>query len=232
MRFKHVVDLTHTLDSDFPYIPVPNVTFPFGIEPIATLSEMGVAANQWRIHEHIGTQIDAPNHFVQGGRSIDQIRPDELIVPVVVIDFRKHAAADRDAVVMPSDVETWETQHGRIPAGACVMFNFGWAQYLGDARYVGLDDRHVKHFPGVSPETARFLVEQRGIWGIGVDTLSFDPGIDGTYQTHRVLLGADKWALEAVANLDRLPPTGATLIVGAPKVRGATGGIVRLIAVW
>jgi kynurenine formamidase len=231
-RFEHVVDLTHTLDADFPYIPVPGVTFPFGLEPIATLDANGVAANAWRIHEHLGTQIDAPTHFAKGGRALDQMRVDELIAPVVVIDLRERAAADRDYAVSQADIEAWEAEHGRIPAGACVMFNFGWAQYIRDRRYIGLDDRRVKHFPGLSPEAARFLVEQRDIWGVGVDTISFDPGFDGTYQTHRTLLGADKWALEAVANLDQLPATDATLFIGAPDVRGATGGIVRLIAAW
>jgi kynurenine formamidase len=191
------------------------------------------------VRRHLGSrseaedaQIDAPNHFAQGGRSLDQIRPDELIVPLVVIDFRERAKTDRDAAVSPADIEAWKATHGPNPDGACVMFNFGWAQYIGDARYIGLADDHAKHFPGISPEAARFLVARRNIWGVGVDTISFDPGPDGAYQTHRALLGADKWALEAVASLDRLPPVGATLFIGASKVRGATGGIVRLVASW
>jgi kynurenine formamidase len=230
---SHVVDLTHPLDGAFPYIPVPGVTFPFALEPIATLEANGVAANRWIVHEHLGTQVDAPNHFAAGGRSLDQIRADEMIVPVVAIDFRARAAADRDAAVSAADIVAWEAEHGRIPDGACVMFNFGWSQYIRDpSRYLGVDAQHVKHFPGISPEAAAFLVRERSIWGVGVDTISFDPGQDGTYQTHRVLLGADKWALEAVANLDQIPIVGATLFVGAPNVRGATGGPVRLLATW
>jgi len=87
-RFAHVVDLTHTLDSAFPYIPIPGLTFPFALEPIATLEANGVAANKWTIHEHLATQIDAPNHFAAGGRGLHELRADELIVPVVVIDIR------------------------------------------------------------------------------------------------------------------------------------------------
>lgn len=232
-RFANMQDLTHTLDENFPYIPVPNVTYPFSLRPIATLETMGVAANEWRIHEHLGTQIDAPSHFAAGGRALHQIRPDELTAPLVVIDISARAASNPDAELTVADIQAWEARHGRIPDGAAVVMNSGWERYVTDAaRYVGADANHVKHFPGISLEAARFLVEQRRIWGVGVDTISIDPGRDGEYRTHRLVSAADKLALEAVANLSRVPAAGATLIVGATKVRGATGGPVRLIAVW
>jgi kynurenine formamidase len=231
--FKHMVDLTHTLDSSFPYIPIPGLTFPFRSEPIATLDQHGVAANKWTIHEHLGTQIDAPNHFIENGRSLDKIRLDELTAPLAVIDIRAKAAANPDAVLTVDDVLAWEKRYGRLPDGACVVMHSGWGKFVTDSkRYIGQDKHGVKHFPGIAKETAEFLVRHRKIWGVGVDVVSFDPGVDNTYQTHRVLLGADKLALEAMANLDKIPASGATLIVGAIKVRGATGGPVRLIAVW
>jgi kynurenine formamidase len=228
-----MVDLTHTLDSAFPFIPIPGLTFPFDSEPIATLEAHGVAANKWTIHEHLGTQIDAPSHFIANGRSLDQLRLDELTAPLAVIDIRDKAASNPDAVLTVEDVLAWEKRHGRLPSGACVMVNSGWGAFISDPkRYIGLDENGVKHFPGIAKQTAEFLVNKRRIWGVGVDVVSFDPGVDDTYQTHKVLLGADKLALEAVANLDKVPPSGATLIIGATKVRGATGGPVRLIAVW
>lgn len=233
MRFEHVLDLTHTLDGAFPYIPVPGITFPFRLKPIATLEANGVAANSWEIHEHLGTQIDAPNHFAKGGRSLDQLRANELIVPVIVIDISERAQNDADAVLTVADITAWEARHGRVPDGACVMMHSGWQRFVTDpARFIGRDSQGVLHFPGISLEAAQFLLRERAIWGVGVDTISIDPGSDHTYQTHRALLGADKWALEAVANLDKLPPVGATLFIGATKVRGATGGPVRLIAMW
>lgn len=233
LSFTHVVDMTHTLDAQFPYIPVPGVTFPFALKPIANLEAHGVAANSWIIHEHLGTQIDAPNHFAKGGRALHELRARELIVPFIVIDIRAKAAADPDAVLTVEDIAAWERQYGRIPDGACVMMLSGWGAYIGDAKkYIGLDAQNVKHFPGIPVETAAFLIKERNIWGVGVDTVSFDPGFDGAYRTHKIVLGAGKWAVEAVANLDRVPPSGATLIVGATKVRDATGGPVRLIAVW
>ncbi len=225
-----LVDLTHTLDSAFPFIPVPGVTFPFALEPIATLAQHGVAANTWRIHEHIGTQIDAPSHFANGGVSLEGIVPAALIAPIAVIDFRPQATANRDAALTVGDVERWEAEHGRLARGTVVALYTGWDRHLGEASYVGLDAAGVKHFPGFGPEVVRFLTEQRDVWGVAVDTLSFDPGPDGTYEAHRVLLGAGKWALEALANLERVPSTGATVFIGAPKVAGATGGLARVLA--
>jgi kynurenine formamidase len=230
LKQHDIVDLTHTLDSAFPFIPVPGITFPFELLPIATLQAHGVAANAWRIHEHVGTQIDAPNHFVANGVAIDALGAADLIVPAVVIDFRKESVANRDAVLSVEHIRSWEMEHGPIPSGAVVLLCTGWHRRVTDSSYIGLDANGVKHFPGFGPEAADFLARERKVWGVGVDTLSFDVGIDHTYAAHRALLGAGKWALEALANLDRLPPTGAVLFVGAPKVRGATGGIARVIA--
>lgn len=225
-----IVDLTHTLDNKFPFIPVPGITFPFALEPIATLEKHGVAANAWRMHEHMGTQIDAPNHFSPGGHGMEALGAQELIVPIVVIDFRREGEMNRDAVLQPDYIKKWELTHGRIPQGSVVALYTGWDRRIGDPSFIGLDDKHVKHFPGFGPEAIRFLVKERGVWGVAVDTLSFDVGIDGTYAAHRELLGAGKWALEALANLDKLPPVDGTVFIGAPKVRGATGGIARVIA--
>jgi kynurenine formamidase len=224
-----IIDLTHVLDEDFPYIPVPGVTFPFSKVPIATLDKNGVAANAWRIHEHIGTQIDAPNHFAAGAVGLEALQARDLIVPVVVIDFREQGRADRDAALTIDHVRAWERTHGRIPQRAAVALYTGWDRKVGSAEFIGLDEEGHKHFPGFSPEALKFLIEERNIWGVGVDTLSFDPGRDDTYAAHRTLLKAGKWALEALANLDRLPPTGATLFIGAPRVAGATGSTARVI---
>jgi kynurenine formamidase len=230
---EHAVDLTHTLDERFPFIPVPGITFPFGLAPIATLDAHGVAANRWQIHEHLGTQIDAPSHFAKGGRSLEQLRTEELRAPLAVIDIRARAQRDADAQVTVADLLDWERAHGPLPPGAAVVMNSGWQAHVGDAaRYIGLDAAGVKHFPGFSLESLEFLLRERNIWGVGVDTISFDPGNDGKYLGHRALLGADKLALEAVANLDRVPAAGAMLDIGAVKVRGATGGPVRLVARW
>jgi kynurenine formamidase len=226
-----IVDLTHTLDHEFPFIPVPGITFPFGLEAIATIPRHGVAANRWTIHEHLGTQIDAPNHFTLGGKGLHELTAGELVVPAIVIDFRAEGARNPDAELTVDGIRRWEGVHGRIPAGSVALLFTGWEAKIRNPRaYIGLDVQGVKHFPGIGKAAGEFLVKERDVWGVGVDTLSFDPGYDNTYQTHKVVLGAGKWALEAVANLYRLPPTGATLFIGAPKVRDATGGPVRIVA--
>jgi kynurenine formamidase len=232
-QFAHVIDLTHTLDEDTPYIPVPGITFPFKKSLIATVAKNGVAAYRWDIHEHLGTQIDAPNHFFEQGRSLDLLPADSLVVPLVVIDVSARAESNADASVTVADIEAWERRHGRIVEHAAVMMASGWDSRIKDAKaFVNADASGAMHFPGFSPEAVTFLARGREVSGIGVDTLSLDPGLDTTYAAHRAWLATGKWGVELVANLRQVPPVGATVFVGAVKVRGATGGPVRLIAVW
>lgn len=229
---SHLVDLTHTLTDTFPFVPVKKLTYPFKLLPMATLEKNGVAANSWQIHEHLGTHIDAPNHFVAGARSLDQIALADLIVPVVVVDISGKAARNPDATLTVADLRQHEARHGKIPAHCCVMLYSGWEAHLGDSLFVGLDQQGVKHYPGFSTAAIQFLLAERNIAGIGVDGLSFDPGTDANYTGHKMLFAAGKWGVECVANLQQIPRTGATLIVGAPKVGGATGGFARLMALW
>jgi kynurenine formamidase len=232
-RFAHVIDLTHALSEDTPYIPVSGITFPFKKTVIATISKNGVAANRWEIHEHIGTQFDAPSHFFEEGLSLDQIPVASLVVPLVVIDVSARASSNADTSVTAADIEAWERRHGRIPAQAAVFMRSGWDARIGDATaFVNKDASGAMHFPGFSPEAATFLARSRDLAGIGVDTLSLDPGLDITYAAHKAWLATGKWAVELVANLGDVPPVGATVFVGAAKVKGATGGPARLIAVW
>ena len=232
LPYSHLEDLTYTLTQDFPYIHVHNLTFPFQLKPMATLEKNGVAANTWIIHEHLGTHIDAPNHFQPGGISVDQIKPEDLIVPLVVIDIVAKAEKNKDAELMVSDIDKFEKTNGRIRPHTCVMMLSGWGKYVKTPTYMGVDSSGTKHFPGFSIAAVKFLAEKRDIAGIGVDVISFDPGRDNNYSTHKVLFAYGKWAVENVANLEKVPATGATLIVGAPKVGGASGGIARIFAIW
>jgi kynurenine formamidase len=229
---EHLVDLTHTLTPDFPFIPVPG-TFAFSLEPIATFERDHVAANRWNLHEHIGTQIDAPLHFESGGADLSAIPIDELLCPVVVIDVRDRAARDDDTAITVDDLLAWEAAHGPMPRNAAVLMNSGWAARVRDpARFVNRGDDGALHFPGFSEEAARFLAEERDVRAIGVDTLSIDPGRDTTYAAHRVWLRGRRWALEVLARLDDVPAAGAWLLAGAPKVEGATGGPVRVVVFY
>lgn len=232
-RFEHVVDLTHVLEETTPYISIPGVTFPFRKTSIVTIPKNGVAAYRWDIHEHLGTQIDAPSHFFERGLSLEALPADSLVVPLVIIDISARAALNPDTLVTVADIETWERRHGRIPDHAAVMMASGWDSRIEDAKtFVNADRSGVMHFPGFSPAAASFLAHSRQVSGIGVDTLSLDPGLDLTYATHKAWLATGKWGVELVANMRHVPPAGATVFVGATKVRGATGGPARLLAVW
>jgi kynurenine formamidase len=232
-RFAHVVDLTHALSEATPFIPVPGITFPFKKTPIATVSRNGLAAYRWEIHEHLGTQIDAPSHFFENARSLEQLPVATLVVPLVVIDVSERAASNPDTSLTVPDIEVWERRHGRIPAQAAVFMRSGWDARIGDAKaFINTDAAGAMHFPGFSAEAATFLARSRDVAGIGVDTLSLDPGLDTTYAAHKAWLATGKWGAELVASLSDVPPSGATVFVGAMKVTGATGGPVRLIAVW
>jgi kynurenine formamidase len=126
----------------------------------------------------------------------------------------------------------WEGQHGRLPAGCCVALHSGWGELATSdpARFIGRDVSGTLHFPGFSPEAADWMLKEREVAGIAVDTLSLDNGASKEFKTHRLWLPSGRWGLENVANLDKVPASGATLVVGASKVKGATGGLARLIA--
>jgi kynurenine formamidase len=232
LSYGHLEDLTYALTKDFPYIHVHQLTFPFRLKTMATLKKNGVNANTWIIHEHLGTHIDAPNHFQPDGISVDQIKPEDLIVPLVVIDIRMKASKNRDAELTVGDIMKFEEVNGRIKQHSCVMMLSGWGKYVNTPVYMGIDSSGNKHFPGFSVAAVQFLAKNRAIAGIGADVISFDPGRDNNYTTHKMLFSNGKWAVENVANLEKVPVTGAILIVGAPKVGGATGGIARIFAVW
>ena len=232
-RFAHVVDLTHALSEDTPFIPVRGITFPFRKTTIATIAKNGVAAYRWEIHEHLGTQVDAPSHFFDDGLSLERLPVASLVVPLVIIDVSQRTSSNADASVTVADIEAWEKRHGPLPDRAAVFMMSGWDARIGDAKtFINHDAAGAMHFPGFSVEAAKLLAGSRNVSGIGVDTLSIDPGLDATYATHKTWLATGKWAVELVANLRDVPPSGATVFVGASKVTGATGGPVRLIAAW
>jgi kynurenine formamidase len=229
----HLVDLSHTLTPRFPFIPVQGKTFAFRITPIATLAENGVNANKWELTEHNGTHLDAPLHFAPNGVGVEGIPIASLFVPAVVIDLSERVSRDPDAHLSVDDVLHWESEHGRLPDGAALFLFTGWDARVGDPpAFLNMDARGTMHFPGLDETTIAFLVTQRRIVGVGIDTLSIDPGTDKRYGGHRKLFAAGKWAAECVANLGQLPATGATVFVGAVKVAGATGAPARIVAFW
>jgi kynurenine formamidase len=151
--------------------------------------------------------------------------------PLVVVDIRKRAAIDPDAVLSLDDLTAWERQHDRIPDGAVVAMCSGWDAHVQNTRrFLGLDEQGHYHLPGFSLEAVRFLQSKRNVKGIATDTLNLDSAAAADFPVHHYWLGHNKWGLENVANLGQLPPRGATIVVGSPKIAGATGGPSRVLA--
>jgi kynurenine formamidase len=229
-RRKRFADLTHTFREGFP-------VFVSGEEPdretIADYGTSGFYAQRWTFGEHSGTHMDAPGHFVPGGRLAPEITPQELLVPIVVVDISKKAERDPNAMVEREDIATFERRHGRIPRGALVAADSGWAAKVDDPdEFKGGPAWPDYNFPGWSEEAAIWLAENRDITGIGIDTLSLDPGNSTTFPVHVNFLGTDRYGVENMANLDGIPPRGASAYVGLIPWEEGSGGPCRIIAAW
>jgi kynurenine formamidase len=226
--FREVVDLTHPFSPALPVFPAYK---PVQIRPRFSVARDGFAANEVTFDEHTGTHVDAPSHFVVGGTSGDRLPVDRLVAPLVVISIADRAARDPDTLLSVDDVLQWEKRNGRVPAGALVAMHAGWDARAANAdRFLNRDAKGTMHAPGFSEQAARFLVGERDICGAGVDTLSLDAGAAQKFVAHLVFLGAGKYGVELMANLGRVPPSGATVIVGAPNHESATGGPARVLA--
>ena len=229
-----VVDLSYAFGPDTIYWPTGESFELKRMHYGPTPQGYWYAANNICMAEHGGTHMDAPIHFAEGKRTADQVSLSSCIGPAAVIDVRPQAAADRDYRLSVADIAAWEEQHGRLPAGAMVIMWSGWGAYWGDKRrYLGTDkhgDVANLHFPGFSKEAAEFLTTQRDIAAIAVDTASMDYGPSTDFSVHQVINGANKPGFENLANVDRLPSVGATLIALPLKITGGSGGPARIIA--
>jgi kynurenine formamidase len=226
-----VVDLTYPLNEKNAYWPVGNYT-PFKFEVIANIKKDMVFSGRYSTPEHLGTHIDAPNHFELNQPSVDQIPFEQLVGPAIVIDITEKTESNPDYTLSQSDILSWEKSNGQIPAGSIVLLHTGWSKRWHDFEsYKNKDNNGRLHFPGYSRESASFLIEKRHVKGIGIDTLSGDCGNCSDFQVHHTINGAGKFILENVANLDKLPPKGATLIIAPIKIEGGSGGQCRIWAI-
>jgi kynurenine formamidase len=225
-----LIDLSHPLGPDSPYIFVKDATFAFRRTAIATIPERGVYANAWHVTEHIGTHVDAPCHFDERARCLERIPVEDLLVEAVVIDLRARAH-DPDTELTLADLDAWRARHGSLPGRCAVLMCSGWAaRWPSQERFANADASGVMHFPGFSRAAIEHLATRSEVLGIGVDTFSIDPGRDPRYEGHRIWSAADKWALECLANLEQLPAAGARIFVGAPRIERASGSPARVVA--
>lgn len=221
------VDLTHPLHEG---IPTWSGGCGFRLE-VKLDYPQGVRVQSLKSHAGIGTHIDAPSHFIEGGNNIGDIPLEHLIVPLLVLDISEKM--DPDLFIEPEDIEAFEQEHGPIPSGSAFFAYTGWGRYWKDGvRYRNPDPNGVMHFPGFSKQAAQLLV-QRGVHGIGIDTLSPDGSNNGSkalYPVHLEILGSGGYIIENVANLDQVPPKGAYLVALPPRATDATESAARAIA--
>ena len=236
-----VIDLTHTLDPDFPVIILPpefGQCARFRMEEVSAYDHRGPG---WKWHnitlnEHTGTHFDAPSHWISGrdlpNNSVDEIAPENFVGPVVVIDCSQGAKKDDDFELTPEIILSHENAHGKIPADSWVLMRTDWSKRSG-AEYLNMA-ADGPHSPGPTPDAIRFLIDERDIRGFGTETVGTDAGQGShytpPYPAHYFLHGAGKFGLQCLRNLDQLPATGAILLCAPLKIRNGTGSPLRVLA--
>ncbi|NLE79760.1 MAG: cyclase family protein [Rhodococcus sp.] len=228
---QSIVDLTHVLTPQFPLWPG---SCPFEMRAVASITTgSAFYLNELRMEEHSGTHVDAPAHAAADGITVEQIPVADLIAPIAVVDISTRATSDNDALLTRADILDWESRHGHLPERCIVAMNSGWdARVATPGAFSNQDALGVQRTPGFDPEAVDFLVHERNIVAIGSDTLSIDAGRSVTYGAHLNALGAGKYGVEALANLSRIPASGATVMVGAPTHAGGSGGPARVLALF
>ena len=232
-----IVDLSYAFDEETIFWPTEEG---FVLEKgIAGRTEQGFyyVANRFRTAEHGGTHIDAPIHFSERGLTVDQIPLEQLLGTAVVVDVSAQCAANRDYQIRVADFQQWEATHGPIPQGGIVLLRTGFGRfwprresYMGTAER-GLEAVPLLHFPGLHPAAAQYLLQERGIKAVGLDTPSIDYGQSKGFESHVTLFEANVPAFENLANLDRLPATGFFVVALPMKIRGGSGAPLRVVAV-
>jgi len=230
-----LVDLTHAFDERTLYWPTSPSTFK--LERLAYGTTAGgwfYAANALCAPEHGGTHLDAPIHFAEGRRTVDQVPLEQLMAPAVVIDVAARCADDRDYRLSLQDVLDFERRHGRIAPGTIVLLRTGWGRFWPDRKaYLGDDtpgDASKLSFPSYGEDAARLLVEKRRVVALGVDVASIDYGRSQDFIVHRVAAAVNVPGFENLAGLEALPPRGATIIALPMKIAGGSGGPLRAVA--
>ena len=229
------VDLTHGFSESTIYWPTD--TEGFQLEELAFGPTEGgwfYASYRFAAAEHGGTHLDAPIHFAEGRRTTDRIPISELMGPAAVVDIT--ADVNRDYLVSVDDLTGWEGTNGTIPDGAILLIRTGWADRWADrTAYLGTDLTGQAavaelHFPGISAEAAQWLVDNRGIVAVGIDTPSIDRGQSAGFRAHVILYAENIAGFENVANLDALPATGGYVVALPMKIEGGSGGPLRIVA--
>ena len=230
-----VIDLSYPFDSSTVYWPTAES---FHLEKdFEGVTDQGFyySAYRYAAAEHGGTHLDAPVHFAKGHHSVDEIPLEQLMGNAILVDVSRQCAKDRDYRVTIADLTNWERTNGRIPTGAIVFLRTGFGKHYPDrTKYLGTDERGPAavaklHFPGLHPDAARWLMTNRSIKAIGLDTASIDFGQSTKFESHQILFERNVPAFENVANLDKLPLRGFSVIALPMKIKGGSGGPLRIV---
>lgn len=227
------VDLTHTFDPNIPRFS----EFEKGeVSTLFNVKDHGFYVQRWSIVTQYGTHIDAPIHFVENRRYLEELDLKELVLPLIVLDYSKEAAQNSDFIVSRKHLEDWEQQHGRIEAGTFVALRTDWSKRWPDIeKFENKDVDGYQHLPGWGLDALKFLIEERGVKSIGHETFDTDASIDttknGDIVGERYILGQDTFQVELLTNLDQLPTRGAIIYAISPKPKDAPGFPVRAFAI-
>jgi kynurenine formamidase len=232
---KKLIDMTYPFAADTLHWPTAK---PFHLEKVhegRTAQGFWYSSYNYGGSEHVGTHLDAPFHFAEGKWTTERIPLARTIGPAIVIDARRQAGADRDYRLSAADIRRWEKRYGRVPTRSIVLMHSGWGKYWGDRkRYFGgavAGDASNLHFPGFGKDAAEYLVKQRRVKAVGIDTPSIDHGPSQDFIVHQVFGAANVPIFENVAALDRLPAKGATVFAIPMKIKGGSGAPLRIFAV-
>lgn len=230
---RSFTDLTHAFHPGQPHFPA----FPDEIrEPLFDLEKGdGFTAHRYSIIGQWGTHVDPPSHFIRGGRTLDQIPVEDMVLPLVILDITARVIANADATPTMEDVQAWERRNGAIAPGAFVALRTGWSLRWPDVgTMANRDDEGVSHTPGWSQEVLSFLIEERSVTAVGHEQTDTDPGLATSRQDFSLetyVLARDRWQIELMANLEGLPEAGAALIASWPKPLRGSGFPARVFAI-
>jgi kynurenine formamidase len=238
LQSKQFVDLTHAFHPGIPHWPgfdnEQRVTMYYYDQGVGTKGH-GFFAQEYRIPGQWGTHVDPPAHFVKGKRFLDEIEVKEMVLPLVVLDVSQKAAKNPDYQITMDDVRSWEAKHGSIPEGSFVAMRTDWSKRWPSSEMMrNADEKGMAHYPGWSKEVLTYLYEKRWITASGHETTDTDPGIATSrddYSLETYILSQDRYQIELLTNLDKVPEYGAMVIVAFPKPKRGTGFPARVFAI-
>ncbi len=231
---RGVISYSRLIDLSWPVFPgIPQWPGDPAVETevAATIERNGYYLRRFAMGEHSGTHLTAPSSFYVDGAGPEDYRPDQLVVPAVVLNVSGQCEYDPDFTFTQDDLRAWEAEHGRVPDKSLALLYTGWPdRWHQPAEYLGRNAEGGLHFPGFSVEAAQFLMEERSAAGLGTDTAGVEPGTDETFSVSKLVLAQPRIVLENLTNLGQLPATGSLLVIGLLRLTGGSGAPASVTA--